>query len=195
MVPTITFPQGSEDIRDALDWVVKNYLSTQEVQAERNRGRLFVLAHSAGGMHVCGFLCMPHMFSDSLVRRSLCGVAFIGVPFEIHREKPAFRHAASQYYGNSKNARTNQPLSLLQSADAAYIATFPPVKNILAESEPRSVSSSSAAFVQKFREKGGNITEHKAVGHDHMSPILSLSTGIGEAWGEELAVWMTSSLN
>ena len=191
MVPSIAFPQGSEDIRDALDWVAKNLLTTQE--AERSRSRLFILAHSAGGMHVCGFLFTPHMFSGSLARRSLCGVAFIGVPFEIHRANPAFRHAAIQYYGNQKNVLANQPLSLLQHADAAQIATFPPVKNILAESEPRSVSSSAAAFVEIYREKGGIITEHKIVGHDHLSPILSLSTGYGEAWGEELVVWINLS--
>jgi len=184
------FPQGSEDIRDALDWVAKNLPSTHE--AERSRSRLFVLAHSAGGVHISGFLFTPSMFCGSLVKRSLCGVMFMGVPFEIHRAKPAFRQASTQYNGNVKNAQANQPLSLLQHADAAYIAALPPVRNILAESEPRSVSSSATAFMQTFRDKGGIITEHVLVGHDHLSPILALSSGSGEAWGEELVVWMNS---
>lgn len=190
LVPSITFPQGSEDIRDALDWVAKNLPSTQE--AERNSSRLFVLAHSAGGIHVCGFLFTPLMFSGSFARRSLRGVALMGVPYEIHRAKPAFRDAATQYYGNAKSARTNQPSSLLQRADATDIAALPPVRNILAESEPRSVSTSATAFVQLFRDKGGSITEHRLVGHDHISPVLALSTGTGDAWGVELVVWMNS---
>ena len=190
LVPSITFPQGSEDIRDALDWVAKNLPSTQE--AERSPNRLFVLAHSAGGMHVCGFLFTPSMFSGSFARRSLRGVALMGVPYEIYRARPAFRDAAAQYYGNAKNAHANQPLSLLQRADAVNIAMLPPVKSILAESEPRSVSSSTPAFVQLFRDKGGSITEHTLAGHDHISPILALSTGSGEAWGGELVVWMNS---
>ena len=190
LVPSIIFPQGSEDIRDALGWVAQNLPSTHE--AERSRNRLFVLAHSAGGMHVSGFLFTPDMFSGSLARPFLRGVAFMGVPYDIRRGKPTFRHAATQYYGTVNQAHANQPLSLLQHADAAHIASLPPVRNILAESEPRSVSSSAREFVQAFRDKGGNILELKLVGHDHMSPILALCTGSGEAWGEELVEWMNS---
>lgn len=190
LVPSITFPQGSEDIRDALNWVAKNLPSMQEV--ERSRSNLFVLAHSAGGMHVCGFLLTPTMFSASFVKQSLRGVALMGVPYELYRAKPALRDAATQYYGNVKSMQINQPSCLLQRADAADIAVLPPVRNILAESEPRSVSSSATTFVQIFRDKGGSITEHKLVGHDHISPVMALSTGTGEAWGEELVAWMHS---
>lgn len=190
LVPLVVFPQGSEDIRDALDWVSTNLVSADADRSDR--GRMYVLAHSAGGVHVSGFLLTPSMFSGSLAKNALCGVALIGVPYAFRRAKPRFRDAVAQYYGTAKKAEENQPLSLLRRAEKAYIASLPPLRNVLAESEPRSVSSSTQEFVQVYEDKGGRVTKHTLAGHDHMSPLLALSSGIEEAWGEELVAWMTA---
>ncbi|KAH7885654.1 Alpha/Beta hydrolase protein [Phlebopus sp. FC_14] len=179
LVPSISFPEGSEDVRDALDWVVQNL-------SEGCRGRVFVLGHSAGGLHLSGFVFTPSMFPPSRVPPALGGIMFMGVPFEIHSTKPQFREAAKQYYGRSEKVETYQPLSLLRRMDAAYVAALPPVQNLIAESEPRAVSQAMRIFTRVFENKKGSIEERTLAGHDHVSPILALSSGFGEEWGEEI---------
>lgn len=190
LVPSVVFPQGSEDVRDALDWVCRNLMSTNVDDSAR--GRLYVLAHSAGGVHVSGFLLTPSMFSGSLAKTVLCDVTLIGVPYDFRRAKPRFRDAVAQYYENTKKAEANQPLSLLRRAEEAFVSSLPPLRSVLAESEPRSVSSSTREFVQLYEDRGGRVTKQILAGHDHMSPLLALSSGTEEAWGEELVAWMAT---
>ena len=72
----------------------------------------------------------------------------------------------------------------------SYIASLPPLRNVLAQSEPRRVKSASHAFLDVFKRKGGDVQEVVLEGHDHVSPVLSLSSGIGEDWGEEATEWI-----
>jgi acetyl esterase/lipase len=51
-IPGITYPQGSEDVLDVLDLVVQNLAFL----GDDNSTHVFALAHSAGGMHVLGYL-------------------------------------------------------------------------------------------------------------------------------------------
>ncbi|KAG9309453.1 Alpha/Beta hydrolase protein [Chiua virens] len=184
LVPSITFPQGSEDVRDALEWVISSLTSklprgsesptnastTVTSTDQRPRCHLFVLGHSAGGIHLAGFLLTSFFRSSVLVRRALRGVALLGVPYD--------------------DVREYQPLGLLRSARDEDVAALPPVRNMVAESEPRAVSSSASVFRDVFQAKGGRITHHVLPGHDHVSPVLALSSGYGEEWGEELERWM-----
>ncbi|CCM00204.1 uncharacterized protein FIBRA_02232 [Fibroporia radiculosa] len=56
-VPSITYPQGSEDVRDALLWVVRH------LHTAGDASRVFVLAHSAGGVHAVSMLLLSSLFS------------------------------------------------------------------------------------------------------------------------------------
>ena len=55
VVPDAHFPNGVEDIRDALSWVVNHV-------AANDTNRIFCLAHSAGGVHVLSSMLMPPIF-------------------------------------------------------------------------------------------------------------------------------------
>lgn len=97
-----------------------------------------------------------------------------------------------QYYGSAKNITANQPLGLLRHADEAYIGRLPPIRNMRAQSEPRVLVNGVQAFTRLFKEKGGAVEEYVLEGHDHLSPILSLSCGTSEEWGDDIVKWIGS---
>ncbi|KAF9530512.1 Alpha/Beta hydrolase protein [Crepidotus variabilis] len=149
LVPSITFPQGSVDVRDAFQWVVKN---SQRIEANSNH--LYVLAHSAGGIHVSGCLLTPSLFEP--VAKYLRGITFLGVPITISH----------------------------------HIAQFPPILNLRAACEPRLIRKSIYMFTQTLVKKGVQVEELVLAGHDHMSPIMALSSGYGGEWGDNVAEWI-----
>ncbi|KII91658.1 hypothetical protein PLICRDRAFT_38472 [Plicaturopsis crispa FD-325 SS-3] len=185
LAPSATYPGSSEDVRDALLWVIEH-------PSEGDTSRLFVMAHSAGGVHVAGLLLSPSLFVPPL-KQSLRGVVLVGVPYELlDGRRPEARARAATYYGSAGKVKGNQPLALLRRAADTHISTLPPVQTVLGESERRPVKSASRAFAQLFRSKGGTICEVVLPEHDHMSPILALSSGSGEQWGEDVILWIES---
>ena len=116
----------------------------------------------------------------------------MGTPCRIVPERQEFYSVACDYYGGKKGVTSRQPIGLLQSAERSYISRLPPMMNMRAASEPRPISSSIRAFTTDFANKGGNIQEYVLEGHDHLSPILSLSTGYGEEWGDKVIEWIKS---
>ena len=187
LVPNAVFPEGAEDVHDALLWVLEH------VQ-EGDTSHVFVMGHSAGGVHVVTMLLLPTLFSPPLVE-AICGVILIGVPYEVTNNKTLpFRIAAENYYQGEKKIMPNQPLGLLHRADKNRVVSLPPICNILAQSEPRRVKSANRTFLKLFKDKGGAIREIVLEGHNHVSPILALSSGVGEDWGKSVAKWILESV-
>jgi hypothetical protein len=140
-------------------------------------------------------LFQPTLFPPPLVE-AIRGVILMGVPYEVakpHNKGLPFRVAAENYYQGEKKITLNQPLGLLRRADENHVVSLPPLRNILAQSEPRRVKSANRAFLEAFKSKGGVVQEIVLEGHDHVSPILALSSGVGEDWGEETAKWILES--
>ncbi|KAI6008124.1 Alpha/Beta hydrolase protein [Pisolithus orientalis] len=183
LVPGIIFPQGSEDVRDAIGWTIENV-------AEGDSNRVFLLGHSAGGLHLASYLLLPSLFLSSSALGCVCGVILMGVPCEISPSRPRFYAVAQSYYGNAKKVVANHPLSLLRQANDSHILSLPPIRNIMAESEPRAISASMRTFAREFKKRGGIIEEFVLEGHDHLSPVLALSSGSGEDWGHDILRWI-----
>lgn len=120
----------------------------------------------------------------------------MGVPFEIGLGNMPFRVAAEQDYGGTKEAAKKHPLSLFRNADERHVTSLPPVRSLLAESEPRRIKGAHSTFSEVFRRKGGTLEEFVLEGHDHLSPVLALSAGFGEEWGDtitdSIVRWMSS---
>jgi acetyl esterase/lipase len=183
LVPSAVFSDSSQDVHDAITWVAGHV-------AEGDSTRVFILGHSAGGVHVSGLFLMPSMLS-AMVASVVRGIALLGVPYKIMNcRTTAFCAAAEKYYGSAKNIGLNEPLELLRRADPAHIARLPPMLNLIAKSEPRVVSSAMKIFSREITMKGSPIEEYTLNGHDHISPILALGTGSGEEWGNHLADWI-----
>lgn len=193
LTPSVEFPGGSEDVRDALLWVAEHMAvvkPNEDGKGEDTSTPLYILGHSAGGVHVCGFLLSPFFLSALPSRVHIRGVALMGVPYDLTSVT-----SATRYYGSIRNIRENHPLALLRRCDSDYVMNLPPLRNILARSEPKRISSSTRAFVDLFKQKRGTIEEFVLEGHDHLSPLLALSTGVsaGEGWGQDLVEWVLAS--
>ncbi|KIJ97533.1 hypothetical protein K443DRAFT_9808 [Laccaria amethystina LaAM-08-1] len=178
LVPGITYPQGSKDHLASL--------------GDDNSTHVFVLAHSAGGMHVSGYL-LTDLFASSPAAHIVRGVAFMGVPFETYPSQGKFYAVAETYYGDRKKIAQNQPLGILRRMEPSRVASLPPLRNYIAGSEPRAISSSMRNFAKEWEKKGGVVEVLVMDGHDHLSPVLALSSGSGEEWGEDLVAWIGSS--
>ncbi|EGO03502.1 hypothetical protein SERLA73DRAFT_158127 [Serpula lacrymans var. lacrymans S7.3] len=185
LVPGAVFPDGSQDVRDALLWVMGNV-------KEGDVNRLYVLGHSAGGIHVVSMFLMSKLCHPKL-EKAVLGVILMGVPYEISNGRGArLRAAAEKYYDGASRIVSNQPLGLLSFADSCHVFLIPPVRNILAESEPRIIKRTNHTFLEAFKAKGGTVEHFVLKGHDHLSPLLALSSGRGEKWGEEIVQWIMS---
>ena len=183
LVPGITYPQGSEDVRDALAWTTANLASESD-----NTSQIHILAHSAGGMHLNGFLLNPALFPP--FAHAIRGVALMGSPCNITPDMQKLYPVAREYYGSAKMIAKEEPLSLLRRVSGEYVAKLPPLRMLVAGSEPRRISNSMRAFGEAFKEKGGVVDELVLEGHDHLSPVLALSSGTGEEWGYEIVRWV-----
>ncbi|KAF5342677.1 hypothetical protein D9611_001638 [Ephemerocybe angulata] len=192
LAPSIVFPQGSEDVRDALIWTSEH---AGELQVPGDPDSLFVLAHSAGGLHAAGLLLTPELLSSVECHVRIRGVVFVGVPFEISPERGDFFKVATTYYGNGNPAlvKMKDPLGLLIRTPLGYVqGHLPAVYNLRAGSEPKQIARAVRTFTKALEAKGGNVVEGVLEGHDHLSPILALSSGSGEEWAEEMIEWMKS---
>ncbi|KAF8960788.1 Alpha/Beta hydrolase protein [Flammula alnicola] len=186
LVPSITYPQGSEDVRDALEWTIRNI-------PEGNPSRIYILGHSAGGIHLSSLLLTPSFFSP--LAHAVRGVVLMGTPCRLSPDMHKLYPVALTYYGSKQAISKEQPLGLLQRANEPYISSLPPVRVIIAGSERRATAASMRVFAEEFKRKGGSIEEFILEGHDHLSPILALMTGSGEDWGEDIVNWVKEGLD
>jgi hypothetical protein len=65
--------------------------------------------------------------------------------------------------------------------------------NMVAGSEPKRIKSAYSNFARVYRERGGMVDVWVMEGHDHMSPVLALGSGVGEELGGEVVMWIFSS--
>lgn len=187
LVPSVTYPGGSEDVLDALTWVSLNLGDVGDT------GRMFVFGHSAGGVHVAGLLLSPPLYARSPPIR---GVILLGVPFEIPASTKVaadVRQAAELYYGDAKKVAVHQPLGMLRRAEKEFVATLPPLRNMIAQREPRYIASAARIFERLYTDKGGRILSGVLNGHNHLSPIFSLCSGRSEEWGMDVVEWVRNA--
>ncbi|KZT74457.1 alpha/beta-hydrolase [Daedalea quercina L-15889] len=184
LVPSVTFPGGSEDVLDALIWVSRNLCVVGDID------RIFLLGHSAGGVHIAGFLLSPSIYTRSVPIR---GVVLLGVPYEIPasgKTAANFRKAAEVYYGDAGGVASNQPLGMLRRVEKEWVSALPPLRNMTAAREPRYITSAAKTFGQLYASKGGRVQTSVLIGHNHVSPIFSLCSGQMEEWGTDIAEWI-----
>ncbi|EIM92006.1 alpha/beta-hydrolase [Stereum hirsutum FP-91666 SS1] len=184
LVPSVSFPGGSEDVHDALTWVFHHLNDVGDID------RIFLLGHSAGGVHVAGCLLSPSIYTRTVPIR---GVILLGVPYEIpfaNKTAAGLWEAAKVYYGGAKKVASNQPMGVLRRADNEWIGALPHLRNMAAAREPRYISSAIRTFGQLYASKGGIVHTSVMDGHDHLSPIFSLCSGQGEEWGTDIAEWI-----
>ncbi|KAF8889999.1 hypothetical protein CPB84DRAFT_1849220 [Gymnopilus junonius] len=153
---------------------------------------VFIMGHSAGGVHLAGVLFTPGLFSRA--SPAIRGVVFLGILMTIPASRPQFYPAAITYYDSPKAISRNQPLRLLQRCTQEIASGLPPIRALAAGSEPRYILTGMHVFAEELRKKGGVIEEFVLEGHDHLSPVLALCSGNGEEWDLDIVKWISTIL-
>lgn len=197
LVPHVTFPGPSEDIRDAMNWIVANpehLLSPQTPHPDLES--IFLLGHSAGALHVSTMLLLPGFLPNALSNR-IKGAVLVSGPYALqsHGTKDELGDVFDKYYGDREKSMSNSSQGLLESASAAVIEALPPLLLFEAERDPPFLQIVGQDFYDTLTTKPTVKTARSfAQGHNHISMIWALSSGEGEEWGEQTADWMKALL-
>ena len=129
----------------------------------------------------------------------LQAIVLLGAPFRLDPEggmKPMLK----AYYGNPVRTREAEPTALmsraLQSLDVGEVASWPRIMTAVSELDPfEHIIQPGREFAELWQEEGGRGTYLEIKRHNHISPVLSLGTGITteEAWGYDVGNWLVAS--
>lgn len=203
------FPSGGEDVALAVDWVASS-LAKQDGYAAID---LFVMGNSAGGVHAATWALHPE-FAGSVSRVTsssslseankrgddspavwLRALLLLGMPGHFNGED---NEVLRGYFGaGADDIAKNAPLGLLKAATqqrgggaSSGVGLLPGVKiaTLLSELDPEYIYRSIEEFKEAWPEPGA-VETHILKGHNHISPQVSLGTGIEreEAWGIQVA--------
>lgn len=197
------YPSGGEDVGGVMDWVEAKYGSgATGFNGERE---VFLLGNSAGGVHVSSWL-FGERFSQ---RRNVFvnggngvrfqGLVFLGCPFRSDMNG-GMRDMLTTYYGGAEEAKAAEPTALMEKATEGVstlkMRKWPKVLVAVSELDPEAhMVVPGKEFAKLWQERGGRGSFVGLKGHNHLSPPLSLGTGIEkeEAWGHKVAAWMTEA--
>ena len=192
-----TFPSGGEDVKGVLAWL-NNYVNKDSrLSRGKKQRKVYILGHSAGGMHVATFLLAPQFAKDvevltsQKVRLVLDGIILVSTACACENADPSHAEVLEQYYKD--RVAEDSPLGLLKATKET-----PPVRVLLVSSEldpEDDIIETCQAFAHEWRVKFGvNQTKFEVVeldGHNHFSTVLGLGTGIEEeeSLGETVLSW------
>ncbi|KAG0696362.1 Alpha/Beta hydrolase protein [Suillus ampliporus] len=193
LVPEVKFPAGSEDIRDAVNWVFTNVdiIAIPSIPAP-DVDAMFVMGHSAGDMHTKVLTLYPPVSSTILPR--LKGVIWCsgGWIFDLGKRFP-IEVFVQQYYESQKE---REPRALWNDLSDEQIKNLPDILLVRAEREPDSLLASWEEMLPDIEKRLGEAPQAIiGKGHNHISANWALCSGEGEEWGEEVTKWMKARLN
>ncbi len=209
------FPSGGEDLKLVVDWISTSLVRQEAWRDNgtgTGTGTdidLFLMGNSVGGVHVMTWALHPS-FADSVSAVTtattakttttvhedegghrpagvlLRGLLLLGAPFHFGGDDGEMLRA---YYGAGDIAN-KVPLGLLEAAKQQHGSStnrlLPGVgiAVLLSELDPEFIYQSSGDF-EKAWPYPGTIDTRILKGHNHISPQVSLGTGVEreEAWG------------
>jgi len=196
-------PSGGEDVAQVVDWVRE----TMKHQDGYQNVDLFIMGNSAGGIHMSTYLFAPDFATSrnkvitqdpeaSLVLR---GVVFLSVPFNFRQADPSRAQVLKDYFGDIeahspqgllKAAMLKDPDNVLLNVRALVLnGSLDPNDEIL---DPKK------EFLEEWAQLDEDSREALTIammdGQNHISPPLSLGTGIEreEAWGHQVGDFLDS---
>ncbi|KAL6249921.1 hypothetical protein RBB50_002222 [Rhinocladiella similis] len=189
------YPSGAEDLDLVLQWVEKQLHETEKI---------FLLGNSAGGYHVSSWLFGAQFVEH---RSKLCigtqtpqvsAACIIGSSFRFCAGK-ALSPALEIYTGAKGSEVDNlEPICLMMQATQGLppneVARLPPCRIMFSELDPEEMKQSSLEFFDLWTRKGGRGCVVTIEGHNHISTLLALGTGIAkeERWATKLGDWLSA---
>jgi hypothetical protein len=208
------YASGAEDVDLCLRWVAALFGSPARIRT-RTRARaptpaaplpaeVYILGNSAGAVHVASWL-----FGDKWARSRRPGsdsdatrleaVGLLGCPFRLDPDGGCMGRTVTAYYGTAGDARLSEPTSLMLRAMAISglsgeaAVKWPRVMTMVSEFDPEHIVEAGREFARLWSERGGKGEFVEIQGHNHISPALSLGTGVAaeEDWGVRFGRWLT----
>lgn len=181
------YPSGGEDVDVVMKWVEGRYRSEKR--------KVILLGNSAGGVHVATWLygeafAVSRQALTGGQSLELGGAVFLGAPFRLD-PNGGMKPMLSAYYGDASQIESAEPTALMEHSSG----TQPKILVVVSELDPEFIVEASTEFVGALKSRGRDSTFLELKGHNHISPPLSLGTGIEreEAWGFEVAKWITET--
>ncbi|KAI1278528.1 Alpha/Beta hydrolase protein [Xylaria sp. FL0933] len=186
------YPSGGEDVSFVVEWL-KTSLAGRDGYESID---LFFLGNSAGGVHVATYLVDPvfeaareALLTGGEVR--LRGAIFLGAPFHWGES----RHETLRAYLGDDTVFENSTIGKLKEVNERGEASRLPKVKILvliSELDPQLMFDTAEELKQVW--EGADIEIQVLEGHNHLSPQLSLGTGVEreEAWGVQVAEFISS---
>lgn len=194
------YPSGGEDVSLALKWVEYNLCKDKPVD-------VFVMGHSAGGVHLATFLLDPafathrnHLVSGASPLR-LRGAIPASAPFKADTMVPERTQAITTYFGDmGEKLRDCTALHQLEVFGGARVDgqdVQPKWLIVEAEWDPRDeILDSGDKFYATAKKVIPDQVEYLELkGHNHLSYPWSLMVGPAEdQWGVQIIAWMRKTL-
>ncbi|KAG8630701.1 hypothetical protein KVT40_002320 [Elsinoe batatas] len=190
------FPSGGEDVALAVEWVRRNKPGLGLGESEMD---LFLLGNSAGGVHVATFL-LREEFEETRRRvlqgegTRLRGVVLLSAAFSFLGASEG--DPASVYLGDvEQHAPTGLLKTALQGGEGLdFVQAGVRLLLLNCELDPEEFWKSRDEFVKVWIDQVGAdgrraLAVDVVKGHNHISPMLALGTGVEkeEAWGYQVA--------
>jgi triacylglycerol lipase len=171
LAPAAQWPAGAEDVARAHAWVIEHI-----GRCGGDPRRVVILGHSAGAVHVAGYLAGHH---GAPLANPPAGAVLLSGHYDLTR----FEHTPfeTQYFG-ADAARLPA-----QSSLEGLLTTSVPLLFGVAELEPAQFHQQAAQLVQTWLERKGAFPRLlNFPGHNHLSSILQLGAQ-GDTLGRDLA--------
>lgn len=197
LVPHVKFPEASEDIRDAVLWIVQNPAQYKSAEGpEPDVDNLILMGHSAGAVHTAILMLYPPVLAVTpYLRGHIKAVVLSGAlyHFGVAALPPPI---LAQYFGEGEELEQRAVLNLLKSAPPTLLKGLPQIIMVESGRDTKAMQISGADFrpvlAERMKEVGGGAngwTEAPwivAKEHNHLSLNWALMSGEGDEWAEEL---------
>ena len=194
------FPSGGEDLELVIKWVREQIAPSSKTPLD-----LYILGNSAGGIHLSTYLLAPQfaasrqdILGKGLSDINLRGVILLAVPFHFDKATADRAETLSAYYGNE--VRQRSPLGLLRVCkEDGFIGKLKGVSIVVATGslDPQNeILLPNDDFVKEWHDTGiDNMSRLNLEGHNHISPVLSLGTGLDaeERWGKQVIDFISNT--
>ncbi|KAG2002533.1 alpha/beta hydrolase domain-containing protein [Coprinopsis cinerea AmutBmut pab1-1] len=195
LAPEFKYPKPVEDVRDAIEWVIKNPEALASPGSPSpDLENIVVMGHSAGATHAATLLFNTSVVPlDSPLRSRITGLILFAGGYDVSAAVPGTPRASAieKYWSTLDEAKANDALSLFNRFPDSELGSLPEILMVQAEEEPDYMDDAG----RKMREAVGRRLGRPqrmvvGKGHNHISVNWVLGIGQGEEWAEEVKEWV-----
>jgi hypothetical protein len=123
----------------------------------------------------------------------------LGCPFHLDFNG-GMKDMLQVYYGGEKETKDADPCALMERAtfgNNRAAQAWPKLLIAVSELDPEDIIEMGKDFAKLWQDNGGEGSLMELKGHNHLSPPLSLGSGVDreEVWGFEVGTWMLEMID